>query len=425
MIEGLRNKTTQKQIIFTLLMLCVFAIGSSIPLPFVDHAVIAQLFSENDTGLFELFNLFTGGSFQNFTLFALGVTPYITASIIVQLFTIAFPYFENLSKEGEPGRKKMQSITRYLTIILSIIQGSGIAYGIFRSAIDGNTVLSIIAILMLLTAGTTFLMWLGEQINEYGIGNGMSLLIFAGIVIRLPATIADLKLKYSEGAISIVGIILVIIGAILIITSVVLLNEGERKIPVQYAKRIVGRKTIGGQSTHIPIKMNPAGVIPVIFSLSILQFPMTIAYFKPNSDFSQIVSKYLSTNGTPGVYVYLILNFVLTVAFTFFYTKIIFKTDEIADNLAANGGSIPGIRPGVETKKYLYNIMHRLCWIGGLSLATICCIPTLLSAFTPVNLTFGGTSIIIIVGVALDTMKQIESRNTLNTHRGFLNRSGF
>jgi preprotein translocase subunit SecY len=275
---------------------------------------------------------------------------------------------------------------------------------------------------MLLTAGTTFLMWLGEQINEYGIGNGMSLLIFAGIVIRLPATIVDIKLKYAEGAISIVGIILIVIGTILLISSVILLNEGERKIPVQYAKRIVGRKTIGGQSTHIPIKMNPAGVIPVIFSISLLQFPMTIAYFKPQSDFAQFITKYLSTTGTPGVYIYLVLNFILTVAFTFFYTNIVFKTDEIADNLAANGGSIPGIRPGVETKKYLGGIMHRLCWLGGLSLAAICSIPTLISAFTPINLTFGGTSIIIIVGVALDTVKQIKNRNTLNTHRGFLNR---
>lgn len=425
MIEGLKNKTTQRQIIFTMLMLCLFAIGSSIPLPFVDHTVIAQLFSEKDTGLFELFNLFTGGSFQNFTLFALGVTPYITASIIVQLFTIAIPYFENLSKEGEPGRKQMQAITRYFTIGLSLIQGTGIAYGIFRNAIDQNSALSIIAILMLLTAGTTFLMWLGEQINEYGIGNGMSLLIFAGIVIRLPATIVDIKLKYSEGAISIVGIILILIGTALVISSVVLLNEGERKIPIQYAKRIVGRKTISGQSTHIPIKMNPAGVIPVIFSLSMLQFPMTIAYLKPQSEFSQIITKYLSTNGTPGVYVYIILNFILTVAFTFFYTNIVFKTDEIADNLSANGGSVPGIRPGVETKKYLHNIMHRLCWIGGVALATICAIPTLVSAFTPINLTFGGTSLIIIVGVALDTMKQVESRNTLATHKGFLNRGNF
>lgn len=425
MIEGLKNKTTQKQIAFTMAMLAIFAIGASIPIPFVDRTIIAQLFSEDNTGLFELFNIFTGGSFQNFTLFALGVTPYITASIIVQLFTIAFPYFENLAKEGEPGRKKMQSITRYLTIILAFVQGTGIAYGLFGQAIQGNKLLYIMAILMLLTAGTTFLMWLGEQINEYGIGNGMSLLIFAGIVIRLPSTVMDLKMKYSEGAISIVGVILVIIGAVLLIASVVILNEGERKIPIQYAKRIVGRKTIGGQSTHIPMKINPAGVIPVIFSLSMLQFPLTIAYLKPQSDFAQFTTKYLSTNATPGVYIYLILNFVLTVAFTFFYSNIVFRTDEVADNLAANGGSIPGIRPGNETKKYLKGIMNRLCWIGGIALAAICSVPTILSAFTPINLMFGGTSLIIIVGVALDTMKQVENRNTLNTYKGFLNRKGF
>lgn len=425
MIEGLKNKTTQKQIAFTMAMLAIFAIGASIPIPFVDRTIIERLFTEDSTGLFELFNMFTGGSFQNFTIFALGVTPYITASIIIQLFTIASPYFENLAKEGEPGRKKMQSITRYLTIVLAFIQGAGIAYGLFRNAIQGNNALYIIAILMLLTAGTSFLMWLGEQINEYGIGNGMSLLIFAGIVIRLPATVMDLKLKYSEGSVSIVGIILVIIGAILLIASVVILNEGERRIPIQYAKRIVGRKTIGGQSTHIPMKINPAGVIPVIFSLSILQFPVTIAYFRPQSGFAQIITKYLSTTATPGVYIYLILNFVLTVAFTFFYSRIVFKTDEIADNLASNGGSVPGIRPGNETKKYLQGIMTRLCWIGGIALAAICSVPTILSAFTPINLMFGGTSLIIIVGVALDTMKQVENRNTLNTYKGFLNRKGF
>ena len=425
MIEGLKNKTTQKQIAFTMAMLAIFAIGASIPIPFVDRTIIERLFTEDSTGLFELFNMFTGGSFQNFTIFALGVTPYITASIIIQLFTIASPYFENLAKEGEPGRKKMQSITRYLTIVLAFIQGAGIAYGLFRNAIQGNNALYIIAILMLLTAGTSFLMWLGEQINEYGIGNGMSLLIFAGIVIRLPATVMDLKLKYSEGSVSIVGIILVIIGAILLIASVVILNEGERRIPIQYAKRIVGRKTIGGQSTHIPMKINPAGVIPVIFSLSILQFPVTIAYFRPQSEFAQIITKYLSTTATPGVYIYLILNFILTVAFTFFYSRIVFKTDEIADNLASNGGSVPGIRPGNETKKYLQGIMTRLCWIGGIALAAICSVPTILSAFTPINLMFGGTSLIIIVGVALDTMKQVENRNTLNTYKGFLNRKGF
>ena len=425
MIEGLKNKTTQKQIAFTMAMLAIFAIGASIPIPFVDRTIIERLFTEDSTGLFELFNMFTGGSFQNFTIFALGVTPYITASIIIQLFTIASPYFENLAKEGEPGRKKMQSITRYLTIVLAFIQGAGIAYGLFRNAIQGNNALYIIAILMLLTAGTSFLMWLGEQINEYGIGNGMSLLIFAGIVIRLPATVMDLKLKYSEGSVSIVGIILVIIGAILLIASVIILNEGERRIPIQYAKRIVGRKTIGGQSTHIPMKINPAGVIPVIFSLSILQFPVTIAYFRPQSGFAQIITKYLSTTATPGVYIYLILNFILTVAFTFFYSRIVFKTDEIADNLASNGGSVPGIRPGNETKKYLQGIMTRLCWIGGIALAAICSVPTILSAFTPINLMFGGTSLIIIVGVALDTMKQVENRNTLNTYKGFLNRKGF
>ena len=420
MIEGFKNKDTRSKIIFTLLMLAIYAIGTSIPIPFVDREVLADLFTKDNTGLFELFNMFTGGSFQNFTLFALGVTPYITASIIVQLFTIAFPYFENLAKEGETGRKKMQTITRYGTIILSLIQGAGIAYGLFRNALSTQNALSIVTILMLLTAGTAFLMWLGEQINEYGIGNGMSLLIFAGIVIRLPATVIEIKTKYSEGAISIVGIILTIIGALLLIASVVLLNEGSRKIPVQYAKRVVGRKTIGGAASHIPIKMNPAGVIPVIFSLSILQLPITISYFKPNSDFAAWVTKYLSTNGTPGVYIYLILNFAFTVAFTFFYGRIMFKTDEVAKNLAANGGSIPGIRPGKATEEYLDGIMTRLCWIGGFALAAICSVPTLLSAFTPLNLTFGGTSLIIIVGVALDTVRQIQNRNTMTTHRGFL-----
>jgi len=263
------------KMIFTLFMLLIFRVGSNIPIPNVDRAVLAELFS-GDTGLFDLFDLFSGGSFSNFTIFALSITPYVTASIIIQLLTIAFPYFENLAKQGVEGRKKMAQITRYLTVVLAVIQAVGLTIGLFRKAVVDKSAFSIIVMILVLTAGTAFLMWLGEQINERGVGNGISLIIFAGIVARIPSGARSLLTVYKTGTITLITLIILLIAIVLVTAGVVLIQEGTRKIPVQYAKRVVGRKMYGGQSTHIPAKVNQSGVIPIIFSLSLLQFPLTI-----------------------------------------------------------------------------------------------------------------------------------------------------
>jgi preprotein translocase subunit SecY len=364
--------------------------------------------------------MFTGGSFQNFTLFALGVTPYITASIIVQLLTIAFPYFENLQKEGETGRKKMATITRYMTIVLAAIQATGMTIGLFRQAIIDKSTFTVIVIVTTLTAGTMILMWLGEQINEYGVGNGMSLLIFAGIAIRLPAQAKDLVTRAMDGTISWVAFILIIIGVIAVVAFIIYVQGGVRKIPVQYAKRVTGRKMYGGQNSHIPIKLNSSGVIPIIFSLSILQFPITIAYFAPSSKYADFVSKYLSPNGSVGVWVYMVLNILLIIGFTFFYTAIVFRPEDIADNLKNHGGTIPAIRPGKPTEEYLTTISKRLCMLDGVFLAAVASLPTAIGAFTSMNLAFGGTSLLILIGVATETVRQLNERELMNKYQGFL-----
>lgn len=413
-VEEIRRK-----IIFTLLMLVVFRIGSNIPVPNINRSYLAQMFS-GQTGLLDLFDLFSGGAFSNFTIFALSITPYVTASIIVQLLTIAFPYFERLAKEGNEGRKKMAMITRYMTVVLGLIQACGLTFRLFRKAIVDQSIFSMIVIVAVLTAGTSFLMWLGEQINEYGVGNGISLIIFAGIVTRIPSTVRSMSSQVSEGTVSTIAIIAFVIIAILITAVIIEMQQGVRKIPVQYAKRVVGRKMYGGQSTHIPMKVNQAGVIPIIFSLSLLQFPLTVTYFFPNTGFTDFVTKYLSPSGNPGVWVYAVLNVLLTMFFTYFYTAITFNPQQVADQMRQNGGFVPGIRPGAATVEYLSRIMSRLCWAGGLFLAAVATIPTIISVFTPFDIAFGGTSLLIVVGVALDTVQQLENQMLMRNYQGFL-----
>ena len=405
--------------IFTLLMLVVYRIGSNIPVPSINREYLAQMFS-GDTGLLDLFDLFSGGAFSNFTIFALSITPYVTASIIVQLLTVAFPYFERLAKEGNEGRKKMALITRYMTVVLGLIQATGLTIGLFRRAIVDQSPFTMIVIIAVLTAGTTFLMWLGEKINEFGVGNGISLIIFAGIVARIPSTVRGIATQVSEGAVSAVAVVVLIIVAVLVTMVVIEMQQGVRKIPVQYAKRVVGRKMYGGQSTHIPMKVNQAGVIPIIFSLSLLQFPLTITYFFPNTGFTDFVTKYLSPSGNPGVWVYAILNIVLTIFFTYFYTAVTFNPVEVANQMKQNGGFVPGIRPGQATVDYLSRIMSRLCFAGGLFLAAVATIPTIISVFTPFNIAFGGTSLLIVIGVALDTVQQLENQMLMRNYQGFL-----
>ena len=410
----------RSKMIFTLLMLVVFRIGSNIPVPNIDRNVLADMFT-GDTGLFELFDLFSGGSFSNFTIFALSITPYITASIIIQLLT-AFPYFERLAREGVEGRKKMAQITRYLTVVLALVQAIGLTVGLFRSAVIDQSAFSIIVIILVLTAGTAFLMWLGEQINEKGVGNGISLIIFAGIVARIPSGIRSLALALEDGGISVITLIIFVIAAIAVTAVVVLIQEGQRRIPVQYAKRVVGRKMYGGQSTHIPIKVNQSGVIPIIFALSLLQFPLTITYFFPDTAFTDWVTKYLSPAGNPGVWIYGVLNIILIIFFTYFYTAITFNPSEVADRMKANGGFIPGIRPGKATEEYLQKVMSRITIVGAVFLAAIATLPTILSVMVPSlsGIHFGGTSLLIAVGVALDTVRQLENQMIMRNYQGFL-----
>ena len=409
----------RKKILFTLMMLVVYRIGSNIPVPGINRAYLSQMFS-GETGLLDLFDLFSGGSFSNFTIFALSITPYVTASIIVQLLTIALPYFERLSKEGNEGHKKMATITRYMTDVLGLIQAIGLTVGLFKNAVVDKSAFASITIIMVLTAGTVFLMWLGEQINEYGIGNGISLIIFAGIVDRFPTFVRNTYAQVSEGAISGVAVLTLLIVSVMLVMVIILFEQGVRKIPVQYAKRVVGRKMYGGQSTHIPMKVNQAGVIPIIFSLSLLQFPLIVTYFAPKSAYADFVNKYISPSGDPGLWIYVVLNVVLTMFFTYFYTAITFNPTEVAENMRQSGGFVPGIRPGTATVEYLSRVMSRLCFSGGLFLAAVSVIPTIVSNFTPFEMTFGGTSLLIAVGVATDTVKQIQNQMLMRNYQGFL-----
>lgn len=410
----------RKKIIFTIMMLVIFRIGSCIPVPGMNRDALATIFS-GDNGLFNLFDLFSGGSFSNYTIFALSITPYITASIIIQLLAMAFPYFQRLAQEGAEGRKKMAQITRYLTIVLALIQATGLTVGLFRRAVADQNVFNFIVIIMVLTAGTAFLMWLGEQINDNGIGNGISLLIFAGIISRIPTDIRGIWDQYRDGGISLLALILFAAFAVIVILGVILINQGTRKIPVRYAKRVVGRKMYGGQSTHIPLKVNQAGVIPVIFALSILQFPLTITYFlRADSGFTSFINKWLSPAGSPGVWVYAVLNIILIIAFNFFYTTATFNPIDVAQNLKSNGGVIPGINPGRATVGYLQKTMNRLALVGAIFLAAIATLPTIISQYTGMNIRFGGTSLIIVVGVAIETMKALENQMVMRNYKGFL-----
>ncbi len=400
-------------------MLLVFRLGSSVPVPGMDKQKIAEMFERASGGILDFLDLMSGGTFSNFSIFALNIYPYVTASIIIQLLTIAIPRLEELAKEGEEGRKKITQITRYTTIVLALIQAVGITIGFFDQAIIDKSFWPIATVVITLTAGTAFLMWLGEQITEKGIGNGISLIIFVGIISRIPSEIVKTISLYKVGEIKIIGIILFLLFALLIIAIVIALQEGERRVPVQYAKRVVGRKMYGGQSTHIPIKVSMAGVIPVIFASSLLAFPQTIALFFKGEP-SAWITKYLTPQGTVGAWIYTILNILLIVFFTYFYTAIQFNTVEYAKNLQQHGGFIPGIRPGRPTSEYLNKVISRLTFVGAMALAAIASLPIVLSKIFKLNINFGGTAIIIVVGVALETVKQIEAQMMMRHYKGFL-----
>ncbi len=423
MISTLRNAwripDIRKKIIFTLLMLLVIRLGANIPVPYMDKNIIKQIFEAGEGGLLQFLDLMAGGTLSDFSIFALNIYPYITSSIIIQLLTIAIPRLEELAKEGEEGRKKINRYTRYGTVVLALIQAWGTTFGIFSNALVADSFIQKAIVIISLIAGTSFLMWIGDKITERGVGNGISLIIFIGIVSGLPSTIINYIAWARLGLVSWIKLVLLAIVAVLIVLVVVALQEGERKIPVQYAKRVVGRKMYGGQSTHIPLKVSMAGVIPVIFASSLLSFPQTIALFFTGKT-PEWILKYLTVQGSVGVWVYSILNVILIVFFTYFYTAIQFNTVEYAKNLQQYGGFIPGIRPGKPTSDYLNKVLTRITFVGGISLALLASLPIILSYIFKLNINFGGTAIIIVVGVALETVKQIESQLLMRNYKGFL-----
>ena len=409
----------RKRIIFTILMLLVIRLGSSIPVPYMDKEVIKQMFEMGQVGVLEFLDLMAGGTFSNFTIFALNIYPYITASIIIQLLTIAIPRLEEIAKEGEEGRKKIAQFTKYGAVLLAAIQAIAMTRGFFHQAVRAHGLLQNSIVIISLIAGTSFLIWIGDLITDKGIGNGISLIIFVGIISRIPSEVIKAIGLASVGALSWIRLVLFAVVALLIIAAVVALQEGERRIPVQYAKRVVGRKMYGGQSTHIPLKVSMAGVIPVIFSTSLLAFPQTIALFFKGEP-SAWITKYLTVQGSVGIWVYSILNVLLIVFFTYFYTAVQFNTVEYSKNLQQYGGFIPGIRPGRPTTAHLDRVISRITFVGAISLALIASMPIVLSHVFRLNINFGGTAIIIVVGVALETVKQIESQMLMRHYKGFL-----
>ncbi len=405
----------RKKILYTLLMLIIFRLGANIPVPGVDGDKLAALFA-NDEGLFSIFNLMSGGAFAQFTLFALGISPYITASIILNLLQIAIPSLEQLAKQGEEGRKKIVQMTRYGTVVLALIQGIGFSVGIYRNAFISFDFFHVAVAVLTLTAGTAFMMYLGEHITEKGIGNGISLFIFAGIIARFPDGVVQTIMNVINKQLNVISLLIFVVIALLVIAGVIMIQQGTRKIPVQYAKRVVGRKMYGGQNTHIPLKVNQAGVIPVIFAISILAFPQTIASFMPGTGFANFINTYLTQKSIA----WSLLEFFLIIFFTYFYTSVSFNPFEIAENMKKNGGFIPGIRPGRPTVDYLQRSVNRLTIVGALFLGFIAVMPNFVLNFTDISFALGGTSLLIIVGVALETTKQIEAQMVMRNYQGFL-----
>ena len=403
----------RQKIVFTLIMFLVFRAGTHIPVPGVDAAVIEELFTSGN--LFGLLDLFAGGALSKFSIFAMSITPYINASIIMQLLTVVVPTFERWSKEGQDGRKKLTQITRYGTVVLGFMQALGMALGL-KHAIINPGIGSILLIALTLTAGTTFLMWLGEQITEKGIGNGISLIIFAGIVSRLPDGIYVIYQYFEAGTVGLFKLLLFLAIAITMIVLVIAIQQGQRRIPVQYAKRVVGRKMYGGHSTHIPLKVNQAGVIPIIFASSVLMFPVTIAQFI-DVEWVKTVAGWFAW-GTP---LQTTLYALLILFFTYFYTAVTFNVSDMAENMKKHGGFIPGLRPGKPTADYLDRVMTRITLAGSLFLALIAILPNFVVWATDIQgVYFGGTALLIVVGVALDTMKQIESLVLMRHYQGFM-----
>src|ERR1700683_2783201 len=439
----------RKRLLFTLALLAVYRLGSRIPIPGIDAARFEDFVSQNQGGFLGYLDLFSGGSFRRLTIFALGIMPYITSSIILQLLTVVVPTLEKLQKEGEIGRRKITQWTRYLTVGLALVQSYGIAFTLSHASTPFVTHpgFSFTAMTMLtLTTGTAFIMWLGEQITERGIGNGMSLIIFTGIVIGLPSAIVQMVNKVQTGDWPFIQVLIIVLMMVAVVGFIVLVERGERRIPVQYAKRVIGRRMMGGQSTHLPLKVNACGVIPVIFASSLLAFPQTLTQVQFVKD-SPVLSSMLGAIGGAQPLYYLLYT-VLIIFFCFFYVSIIFNPNEAADNMRKYGGFIPGIRPGKKTADYMNKILTKITVVGGLYLSVLSLIPQIMiagiklqrlplvgnfiDAHFPrfileglnVNFFFGGTSLLIVVGVAMDTVNQVEAQLIMRHYEGFTPRAG-
>ena len=437
MFKTLRNalkiEDIRKKLIFTFLMLVVVRFGSQLPIPGANRDYFQAWFAQQTGDAFNFFDAFTGGSFTSMSLFALGITPYITSSIIVQLLTIAIPKLEEMQKDGEDGRKKIQTISRYLTVALALIESIAMTVGFgSRGLLAANTIPNKIVVIAAMTAGSAFLMWIGEEITEHGVGNGISIVLLINIVSRIPDDFVTLFDQFMKGQTilnAVVAAVVIIAVVLVTVVFVIFLQDGERRIPVQYAKKMQGRKMVGGQSTNIPLKVNTAGVIPVIFASSLMSFPNVIASLLGKTGETGIGSKIMtglsqSSWCDPSRPIYslgLVLYIVLVVFFAYFYTSITFNPIEISNNMKRQGGFIPGIRPGKPTTEYLSRILNYIVFIGAVGLIIVCVIPIFFNGMFGANVSFGGTSIIIIVGVVLETLKQIESQMLVRYYKGFLN----
>jgi preprotein translocase subunit SecY len=416
----------KKRILFTLALLIVYRIGVHVPVPGIDSVALASFFKAAEGTIFGIFNMFSGGAFEKLSVFALGIMPYISASIILQLLTVVIPHLEQLKKEGEQGRKKITQYTRYGTVVLSVIQGFGISVGLeSMSAPDGSPVVLLpgwafrLMTVITLTAGTAFIMWLGEQITERGIGNGISLIIFAGIVCRLPAASVNTVRLLSTGEMGIFAVLILVILMVAVIGFIIFVEQGQRRIPVQYAKRVVGRRMYGGQSTHLPLKINTSGVIPPIFASSIIMFPATIGSFVKVEWIQSITAAM-----RPGNLVYELLFIGFIFFFCYFYTAVTFNPVDVADNMKKAGGYIPGIRPGKRTADYIDKVLTRITLGGAIYVSAVCVLPSVLITRFNVPFYFGGTALLIVVGVAIDTVAQMESHMLSRHYEGFLKKGG-
>jgi preprotein translocase subunit SecY len=429
MLEGFQSATKipelRRRLFFTFAMLAVYRVGVAIPTPGIDRQALAAFFDRVKDTIFGLFNLFSGGALEQFSVFSLGIMPYISASIILQLLTVVFPYLERLSKEGEAGRRKITQYTRYGTILLSIVQGLMIAYGLERTQGPegvGGVVMEPgwrfrLMTVLTLTSGTAFIMWLGEQITERGIGNGISLIIFAGIVARAPSAVVETWQFVQEGELGILLVLAVTALIVVVVGLIIFMERGQRRIPVQYAKRVVGRKLYGGQSSHLPLKINTSGVIPPIFASSVLIFPATAAQFLPYP-WVQDMAGYLA----PGVWLHDLVYVGLIIFFCYFYTAVVFNPMDVAENMKKFGGYIPGIRPGQKTAEFIDRVLSRITLGGAIYLSAVALLPTILISQFNLPFFFGGTALLIVVGVALDTMAQVETHMITRNYEGFMKR---